>query len=174
MKKLFLAILASSALFLQGCEGPVGPMGPAGEPGQTIYGEVIEIEGTFNETNGYKVDYDLKPVLEPGDKIVGFILEGEDNLGNDNWEPLPQTLFVNGNTYLFSFNFSKAGFTLFMDGNAPLNQFPSEKRTKRWFRVLIIPADLVGKVNEHSMNDIMGKLQIGENDIKKDIEVLNY
>lgn len=170
MKKVFLAFLATSALFLQGCEGPAGRDGIDGQP---IYGEVLEIDGTFNDSNGYKVDYDLTPAIGKDDKIVGFILEGEDNLGNDNWEPLPQTLFENGNSYLFSFNFSTAGFTLFLDGNAPLNQFPVAKRTNRWFRILIIPANLVGVVDPNNMKDIMGKLNINESDIKRDIPILS-
>lgn len=172
MKKIFLAFLATSALFLQGCQGPAGRDGIDGKDGVNILGEVLEIDGTFNAANNYRVDYDLNPYIEEGDKIVGFILEGEDNLGNDNWEPLPQTLFENGNTFLFSFNFSRAGFTLFLDGNAPLSQFPAAKRTNRWFRILIIPADLVGTVNTNSMSDIMGKLNKGEKDVIKDLQHL--
>lgn len=163
MKKLFFA-LAASTFFLQGCEGPVGPPGPAGADG--LIGEVHEVSATFNSANNFAVDFDFQgQPIEASDKIVGFILEGEDNQGNDNWEPLPQTFFDNGNTYVYTFNFSRTGFTLFLDGNANPGLLASSKRSDRVFRMMIVPAWLVGKVDLNNMQDIMAKMGATESDI---------
>ncbi len=163
MKKLFFA-LVTSMFFLQGCEGPVGPPGPAGADG--LIGEVHEVTATFNSANNFAVDFDFQgQPIEASDKIVGFILEGEDNQGNDNWEPLPQTFFDNGNTYVYTFNFSRTGFTLFLDGNANPGLLSSAKRSNRVFRMMIVPAWLVGKVDLNNMQDIMAKMGATESDI---------
>lgn len=162
MKKLFFALVAAT-FFLQACEGPAGPPGPAGP---TIVGEVHEVQASFTSANNYGVDFDFKgKPLAQGDKVVGFILEGEDNQGNDNWEPLPQTFFDKGNTFVYTFNFSITGFTIFLDGNANLSTIASEKRTNRVFRMLIVPADVVNKVNLNSMKDVMAKIGVKESDV---------
>lgn len=162
MKKILFAIVGV-AFFLQGCEGPVGPPGPAGADG--LIGEVHEVTATFNSANNYKVDFDFSRDIPSSDKVVGFILEGEDYLGNDNWEPLPQTFFQNGDTYLFTFDFSLAGFTLKLDGNANQGLLPSSTRTNRVFRMLIVPAALLGKVDLNNMQDIMAKMGAKDADI---------
>lgn len=163
MKKTLFALI-TTAFFLQGCEGPVGPQGPAGADG--LLGEVHEVKATFTASNNFAVDFDFEGFpIEESDKIVGFILEGEDNQGNDNWEPLPQTFFDNGNTYVYTFNFSRTGFTLFLDGNANPGLLSTSKRTDRYFRLMIVPGWLVGKVDLNSMQDIMAKMGVSEADI---------
>ncbi len=164
MKKIFFALLAAP-FFLLSCEGPAGPPGPAGADG--LIGEVHEVTATFTSANNFSVDYDFQgQAIEEGDKIVGFIQDGgQDNQGNYNWEPLPQTFFDNGNTYVFTFNFSRTGFTLFLDGNANPGLISSTKRTDRLFRMMIVPAWLVGKVDLNNMQDIMAKMGAEESDI---------
>lgn len=167
MKKLFFALFATTsvatAFFLQGCEGPVGPPGPDGADG--LIGEVHEVTATFTSSNNFRADFDFKPAIPSNYKVVGFILEGEDNLKNDNWEPLPQTFFLNGNTYLYTFDFSTAGFSLYLKGNANPGLLSSNQRTNRVFRILVVPATLLGKVDLNNMNDIMSKIGVGESDI---------
>lgn len=167
MKKLFFALIATTSVaatfFLQGCEGPVGPPGPNGADG--LIGEVHEVTATFTSSNNYRADFDFKPAIPSSDKVVGFILEGEDNLKNDNWEPLPQTFFHNGNTYLYTFDFSLAGFTLHLKGNASPGLLSSGQRTNRVFRILVVPAALLGKVDLNNMQDIMAKMGTAESDI---------
>lgn len=162
MKKILFALLATP-FFLLSCEGPAGPPGPAGADG--LIGEVHEVTATFTSANGFKADFDFDPAIPASDKVVGFILEGEDNLKNDNWEPLPQTFFDNGRTYVYTFNFSRAGFTLLLDGNADPGLIPAAKRTNRVFRMLIVPAALLGKVDLNNMQDIMAKMGAEESDI---------
>ncbi|WP_367916465.1 hypothetical protein [Leadbetterella sp. DM7] len=167
MKKIFFSLMTAASVatmfFLQGCEGPVGPPGPAGADG--LIGEVHEVKASFTSSNKYAADFDFKPAILEGDKVVGFIQEGEDNQGNYNWEPLPQTFFYNGNTYLFTYNFSLTGFTIFLDGNASPGLIDSGTRTDRYFRMLIVPAALVGKVDLSNMKDIMAKMGVEESDI---------
>ncbi|MCD8538751.1 MAG: hypothetical protein LRY55_02560 [Leadbetterella sp.] len=150
--------------FLQGCEGPVGPPGPAGADG--LIGEVHEVKATFTSGNNFVADFNFEgnPIPE-SDKIVGFILVGEDNQKNDNWEPLPQTFFYNGNTYVYTFNFSRTGFTLQLDGNADPGLLPAGRRTDRYFRMMIVPGWLVGKVDLNNMKDIMSKMGAAESDV---------
>lgn len=162
MKKLFFAIIPA-AFFLQACEGPAGPPGPAGADG--LIGEVHEVTVTFTSANNYRADFDFDPVIPSSDKVIGFILEGEDNLGNDNWEPLPQTFFHNGNTYLYLFDFSRAGFTLHLKGNANPGLLAASQRTNRVFRMLIVPAALINQVDINNMHDIMAKMGAKESDI---------
>lgn len=163
MKKLFFALIAGT-FFLQACEGPAGPPGPAGTDG--LRGEVHDVQATFNAANKYGADFDFKgKPLGQGDKVVGFILEGKDNQGNENWEPLPQTFFDKGNTFVYTFNFSITGFTIFLDGNADPGTLASDKRTNRIFRMMIVPGKLVNKVNLKDMKDIMAKIGVQESDI---------
>jgi hypothetical protein len=170
MKKLVWMFVASAFMF-QACEGPVGPPGPAGEDG--LIGEVLEVKASFNAANKFAADFDIKPAMPATDKLIGFILEGEDNQGNDNWEPLPQTFFENGGTYVYTFNFSQTGFTIFMDGNGNLANIPANKRTDRIFRMVIIPAAIYNTVDTSDMKAVLAAMQVNEATIKSDIQQLN-
>jgi hypothetical protein len=170
MRKLAWMLICSS-LFFQACEGPVGPQGPPGEDG--LIGEVHEVKASFTAANQYAADFDLNPAIPASDKIIGFILEGEDNFGNDNWEPLPQTFFYNGGTFVYTFNFSRTGFTIFLDGTTSLANLPANKRTDRIFRFVIIPAALVNKVNTKDMNAVLQAIKVDKAQIQSHLEQLN-
>lgn len=170
MKKLVCLFVASAFMF-QACEGPAGPPGPAGEDG--LIGEVLEVKASFTTANKFAADFDINPAIPESDKLIGFILEGEDNQGNDNWEPLPQTFFDNGGTYVYTFNFSKTGFTLFMDGTGNLANIPVAKRTDRIFRMVIIPAAIYNTVNTSDMKAVLAAMRVNEAEIKTEIQQLN-
>ncbi len=168
MKKTLIAIIAAGTL-LFGCDGTQGPQGPEGPQGADgLLGEVFEVDNvSFTSGNSYAVSFDFNPAIYQNDKVVGYILSGADNNGDDNWEPLPQTIFYEGNTYLFTFDFSKNGFTFYLDANVNPGLLPSDFRLNRVFRVLVIPAELVNKVNTNDINDVMAKMGINENSVQE-------
>lgn len=170
MKKLVCLFVASAFMF-QACEGPAGPPGPAGADG--LIGEVFEEQITFTANNNYAADFNFNIPLPDTDKLIGFIRDGEDNQGNDNWEPLPQTLFYNGGTFIFTYNFSRTGFTVFIDGNENLSNIPVAKRTNQIFRFVIIPAAMAAKLNTADYNAVMAALKIDDTQINSEILQLN-
>ncbi len=170
MKKLVWMFVASAFMF-QACEGPSGPPGPAGADG--LIGEVLEVQTSFTAANNYSADFNIDPPMYDTDKLIGFIRENADNEGNDNWEPLPMTFFVNSGTYLFTYNFSKTGFTIFMDGSGNLANIPASKRIDRIFRFVIIPAAMASKLNTSDYNAVMSALNLNESHINTEILELN-
>jgi len=168
MRKVLFALVAT-ALFLQGCEGPVGPPGRDGLNGEDgLIGEVFEVSGVnFTAGNSYRVFYDFDPAIYESDKVIGFIHEGEDNLGDDIWEPLPQTFFNGGNTFVYTLDFTRTGFSFFLAGNSNLANVPVAARTNRIFRVVVIPAAFVRTVNTNSFKDVSAKLGLSDKDVVK-------
>ena len=166
MKKTIIAIIAASTLFF-GCDGTQGPPGPEGPQGADgLLGEVFEVDNvSFTNGNDYTANFDFNPAIYKDDKVVAYVLSGVDDKGDDNWEPLPQTIFFNGNTFLFTFDFSKNGFSLYLDANVSPELLPIERRTKKVFRILVIPAELVNKVNTKDINDVMAKMGVTENSV---------
>lgn len=164
MKKIFLALLASSALFLQGCEGPVGPQGPPGES-INIVGEVFEVDATFNAGNEFRTFYDFSKSIEISDVLLVYILEGSDN-GNDIWEKIPTVRFLaNGGLVQYAYDFTINDFSIFMEGNVNLNTLPSNMTQNKVFRVVVVPADFAKTVNTNDINAVMKGANISKDDI---------
>lgn len=166
MKTIFFALIAS-VFFLSSCEGPQGVPGRDGIDGEDgLIGEVFEVEASFTSSNNYEAIFDFDPPIYTSDKVLGYILMGADEFGSDLWEPLPQTLLVNQSIYQFYYDFSANSFAIYFTGNASLESFPLAERTNRVFRFLVVPAALVGKVNESNINDVMAKIGVNEKDVQ--------
>lgn len=180
MKKIFLAFLAASALFLQGCEGPAGRDGIDGIDGVNILGEVFEIKASFNKANDFKITADFpsnvgdKGFLFDEDVVLIYHLERTTDSGLEIWEKLGQPRYLsNGRVYHYGYDFSYVDYSIFMNGNFDLSTLPANATNERWFRIVIVPAKLVGTVNPNSIKDVMGKLNISESDVKRNTPILH-
>ncbi len=158
MKKLANFVMLLGVIALMSCEtveGPMGPQGPAGADG--LIGSIFEAEVDFTASNGYAVLVSFPEGIElyNTDLVMAYVLQGVDN-GTDIWEPLPQTIFYEGKTLLYTFDHTFQDINFFMDGTVDLNTLPANYTDGLVFRVAIIPAAFIAKVNPANMSEVMG------------------
>lgn len=173
MKKIFLAFLATSALFLQGCEGPAGRDGIDGIDGGSILGQAFEITATFNSGNQFSVTSDFPAsvgengAIVESDVVLVYHLERTQN-GLEIWEKVGMPRYLsNGRVYHYGYDFSYVDYSIYMDGNFDLSTLPSNATNGRVFRIVIVPADFVSKVNTNNFKEVIGALNLNESGIVK-------
>ncbi|MCW5910490.1 MAG: hypothetical protein KIT62_05420 [Cyclobacteriaceae bacterium] len=163
MKKLvFLLVLALGAA----CEGPEGPAGPPGEDGSIIASKAFEIQVDFTEANNYA---HLEPYgfnVLSSDVTLVYALWGKEN-GKDIWRLLPQQVFFEEGLMQYNFDFTDVDVNIFLDATFPLSLLGNEWVTDQVFRVVVVPADLVGRANYADYHATMKNLGIREEDFQK-------
>lgn len=160
MKKLaaivfVLSVIFSSCETVEGPEGRMGPAGPAGADG--LIGSIFEAEVDFTASNDFEALVAFPENIEVynTDLVMAYVLQGVDG-ETDIWEPLPQTVFYENNTLLYTFDHTFEDINLFMDGNFNLEILPANYTDGMIFRIAIIPAAFIGKVDPKNMIDVMG------------------
>ncbi len=170
MKKIFLALVTVSALFLQSCEGPIGPPGPAGIDGGSILGQAFEAELTFNASNqfsgvfNYPTTVGDKGAILESDVILVYLLERVQN-NLDVWEKIPMPRYFGNGVYHYGFDFTTVDFSIFMEGNFNLSTLPSNATTNKIFRVVVVPADFAKTVDTNDINAVLKGAGIAKEDI---------
>jgi len=172
MKKLY-ALLLLTFVFVS-CEGPVGPPGlpgppgPEGPPGEGggLLGQVIEVETDLNANTDYEdiIEFpnDIE-VFESDIVMVYRLMESVD--GIDIWEPLPQTIFIDNDILLYTFDYTAFDVRLFLDGTINFDRLDPIDTDNLIFRIAIIPADFAKSVDVKKMDQVMKVLKI--KDIKR-------
>lgn len=159
MKKLLLSLTIVSLLLIS-CSGEVGPPGPPGQDGVNILGQIFEVEVDFNSNNDYKVLVDIPSEIEvfDTDVIVAYVLTDViDDV--DVWEPLPQSLFLGGETLLYGFNYTFSDVEFFLDGTVFLDNLPPEFTQDLIFRVAVIPADAAQNLDLQNMENVINSFK---------------
>jgi hypothetical protein len=163
MKKLmFLLVLAVGVA----CEGPEGPIGPPGDDGEIIASKAFEIEVDFNEANNYAY---LEPYgfdVLSSDVTLVYALWGAEN-GKDIWRLLPQQVFFEEGLLQYNFDFTDVDVNIFLDATFPLSALGSEWTNDQVFRVVVVPADLVGRPNYADYDATMKRFNLSDNDFQK-------
>ncbi len=162
MKKLsLLSSLLIIALFIS-CTGDPGPQGPPGFDGADgLIGTIFEVEADFTEGNNYEYLVDIPTNIEvfDTDVIMAYILTGVDN-DVDIWEPLPQTLFFEGDILLYGFNHTFFDVNFFLDGTVDFASLDALYTDGVVFRVAVIPAAFAETTDLTNIKEVMSAMQI--------------
>jgi hypothetical protein len=163
MKKLlFLMFLAVGVA----CEGPMGPEGIPGEDGSIIASKAFEIEVDFTAANDYA---HLEPYgfdVLSSDVTLVYVLWDVKN-SKDIWRLLPQQVFFEEGLMQYNFDFTDVDVNLFLDATFPLSMLDNEWTINQVFRVVVVPADLVGRTNYADYDATMKRFNLSDSDFQK-------
>ncbi|NNM22693.1 MAG: collagen-like protein [Flavobacteriaceae bacterium] len=147
MKNILLLLAIGSSVIFSSCEGDPGPPGPPGEPGINILGQVFEARVDFTEANDFQVLVDIPANVEvfESDAILVYWLEDvvPDGSGGsiDVWSPLPQTIYVEGGSFQYTFNHTFIDVLLLLQGDIDLGTLGNGFRIDQIFRIAVVPAE---------------------------------
>lgn len=180
MKKLSLVLGAFLSLFILSCEGPEGPPGFDGRDGQdgqdgvNVTGRVIDIEGTFNAGNNYRIFYEFPQTIEVLETDVVLVYlqfdQTTDNNGEavDIWRPLPQTLIVDQGLLQYNFEHTFFDVDIFLDADFEFNLLLPGDTDNQVFRIAVIPADAAAaKLDTSNIEAVMASLGVNESDVQR-------
>jgi len=165
MKKIFLLVFAISALVFQGCEGPMGPQGPQGQDGAVIASSAFELELDFNSANEYQIREDYGFEVLPYDVVLVYILWETD--GKEIWRLLPQSVFLPEGVLQYNFDFTDVDVRLFLDGTVNFGSLESIWTQDQVFRVVVAPADNVGRIDYSNYEDVTKMLGLEDGDFQR-------
>ncbi|GIL22139.1 MAG: hypothetical protein BroJett042_06520 [Bacteroidota bacterium] len=160
MKKLMFLLIAVVGF---ACEGP---MGPPGEDGEIIASKAFEIQVDFNEANNYAHLEEYGFNVLASDVTLVYALWGSEN-GKDIWRLLPQQVFFEEGLLQYNFDFTDVDVNIFMDATFPLSALSSEWTDDQVFRVVVVPADLVGRPNYADYEATMARFNLSDKDFQK-------
>jgi hypothetical protein len=146
MKRLAIIFLLGLAVFFQACEGPPGPpgipgpQGPQGQAGLVLLGEVFEADIAFTAQNGYLVDFDFNPAIEPSDVVLVYI-RWETFNNTPVWRLLPQTVFFEEGVLIYNYDFTLEDFTVFLETTFDPEILDDSWTRNQRIRVVVLPAD---------------------------------
>jgi len=157
MKKLFTLFTAVLFIAFSSCEGPQGPPGLDGADGQdgdVVVANAFEIVIDFNKENNYEFIEDYGFNVFPTDVTLVFIL-WEEIAGTEVWRLLPQNVeFPDGNL-IYNYDFTQVDVRFFLDGTTNFTTLGNEWTQAQVFRVVVVPADNVGRQNLTELDAIM-------------------
>ncbi|TYA59274.1 hypothetical protein [Formosa maritima] len=151
MKNIFIVLMAFSCIIFTSCEGPEGP---PGNDGGLIVAPAFEIELDFTAGNNYEFIEPYGFEIYPYDMTLVYILWEIDN-GQDIWRLVPQTVLFEDSTLIYNFDFTRNDVRFFLDGTVNFNTLDPSWTQNQIFRVVIVPADNVGKQNFNDLNSVM-------------------
>ena len=152
--KRIISLIALFTLLFTACEGPPGPPGITGPPGQSLASTAFEIEIDFVAPNYSFVEPYGFEVLPTDVTLVYVLWETLDN-GAEVWRLTPQTvIFDTGDDLVYNYDFTQTDVRFFLEGSNLAGLGP-EWTTNQVFRVVVIPADNVGRVDYSDLNTVM-------------------
>ncbi|TPV32379.1 hypothetical protein FJ651_12505 [Paucihalobacter ruber] len=169
MKKLFTLFTAVVLIGLSSCEGPQGPPGPPGLNGADgqdgevgiIVSQAFEIVLDFNEQNNYEFIEPYGFEVFPTDVTLVFIL-WEDIAGTEVWRLLPQSVEFSDGNLVYNYDFTQEDVRFFLDGTTNFAALGNEWTQAQVFRVVVVPADNLGRQNLTDFDAIMALYGITE------------
>ena len=162
MKKLCIALIAIVSIALTSCtgdQGPPGPPGNAGMNGGIIVSNAFQIELDFNLGNNFEEFEPYGFEVFPTDVTLVYILWETIN-GQDVWRLLPQTVEFSDGTLTYNFDFTRTDVRFFLDGSTDFANLNASFTQNQIFRVVVIPADNVGRINYNDLDQVMSTYDI--------------
>lgn len=151
MKKIFILCITLSCFLITSCEGP---QGPPGIDGGLIVSQAFEIELDFNASNNYEYVEPYGFQVYPTDVTLVYILWEVAN-GREIWRLLPQNVEFTDGTLTYNYDFTQIDVRFFLDGTVNLDTLGPVWTQNQVFRVVVVPADNVGRHNYSDLNTIM-------------------
>ena len=183
MKKISVFLFSLLAVVLASCEGPAGPPGPPGfdgldgQDGINILGTVLEIEGTFNFDNEYRIFYEFPQEVEvfESDVVLVYILWEQVDDGNgglvDVWRLLPQTRILDQGLLQYNYDHTFFDVSVFLESDFDLSTLSPGDTDDQVFRIAIVPAEygLNSKLDHSNIDAVMRSLNVSEEDIRRTV-----
>ena len=168
-------------IFITACEGPIGPPGPPGfdgvdgQDGINLLGQVIEIEGTFEDANDYSLFFEFPQTVEvfESDIVLVYILWGQtedaDGIPVDIWRLLPQTRLLDQGILQYNYDHTFFDVSIFLESDFDLSTLLPGDTDNQIFRIAVMPADFVqgARVNLSNIEVVMDMLNAQESDIQR-------
>ncbi|MFD2550749.1 hypothetical protein ACFSQP_02865 [Bizionia sediminis] len=145
MKKTF-SILILCLFVMLSCEGPQGPPGVPGPSGGQVVAPAFEIALDFTPENNYEFVGPYGFTIFPSDVTLVYML-WETNNGQEIWRLLPQTVNFTEGTLTYNFDFTRTDVRFFLEGSVNPAILDSSWTRNQVFRVVVVPADNVGKID---------------------------
>ncbi|BAO77632.1 hypothetical protein [Winogradskyella sp. PG-2] len=161
MKKI-VSFLTVFALLLTACEGPQGPPGFDGFDGldgEIIASSAFEIELDFIEADNYEFIEAYGFDVLPTDVTLVYILWETLN-GQDVWRLVPQTVQFNDGNLVYNYDFTQTDVRFFLDGTTDFTTLDDAFTLAQVFRVVVVPADNVGRTDITDINNVISKYNI--------------
>lgn len=136
------------------CEGDQGPPGIDGE-----VAPAFEIEVDFNASNNYAITQNYGFNVYPSDVVLIYI-SWETIDGTEIWRLLPQTALFDEGVLSYNYDFTDADFSIFMDATFDLGTLDSSWTQNQYFRVVVVPADYINKVDTSNYDDVINAANI--------------
>jgi len=152
--KHILSFITVITLLLTSCQGPQGPPGfngLDGQDGDIIASSAFEIELDLNENNNYEFFEAYGFEVLPTDVTLVYILWETIN-GQDIWRLMPQTVYFDDGELVYNYDFTQTDVRLFLDGTTDFALLDSAFTLNQVFRVVVVPADNVGKTSINYSN----------------------
>jgi hypothetical protein len=157
--KRILSFISVFALLLTSCEGDPGP---PGRDGAIIASSAFEIVIDFGVANDYSFVEPYGFEVLPTDVTLVYILWDTIN-GQDIWRLMPQTVnFEDGSNLIYNYDFTQSDVSFFLEGTTNLNTLGLEWVQNQVFRVVVVPADNVGRLDYSDLNTVMDMYGIKE------------
>lgn len=163
MKKLMFLLIVMVGV---ACQGPMGPEGLPGEDGEIIASKAFEIEVDFTEANGYAHLEEYGFNVLSSDVTLVYVLWDTEN-GNDIWRLLPQQVFFQEGLMQYNYDFTNVDVNIFLDATFSLSALGSQWTNDQVFRVVVVPADLVGRPNYADYDATMKRFNLTDKDFQK-------
>ncbi|WP_185783865.1 collagen-like protein [Croceivirga lutea] len=182
MKDLKILFAAVVSLVLFSCEGPAGPPGPPGfdgvngQDGVNILGTVLEIQGTFEESNDYSIFYEFPSSVEvfESDAVLVYLLwdQVDDANGGDPidvWRLLPQTRILDQGLLQYNYDHTFLDVNIFLESDFDLTELLPGDTVDQVFRIVVVPAEFAQDttIDLTNLDDVMTNLELNINDIQK-------
>lgn len=151
MKKVRMLLVAMITIAFMSCEGPQGPQG---NDGGLIVSQSFEIELDFNAANNYQYIEPYGFQVLSSDVTLVYILWETIN-GQDIWRLVPQNVIFQEGILTYNYDFTQDDVRFFLDGTINFNSLNPSYTQNQVFRVVVIPADNVGRLNYNDLSVVM-------------------
>lgn len=159
--KHLLTLISVFAIILTSCQGDQGPPGFDGQNGAIIASSSFEIELNFNASNNYQFTEGYGFNILPSDVTLVYILWETLN-GNDVWRLMPQTVQFSDGSLVYNYDFTQTDVRFFLEGSTDFNVLDASFTQNQVFRVVVVPADNVGRTDLSDLDTVMELYNITE------------
>ncbi len=156
MKKISILFIAFLSIVITSCEGP---QGPPGRDGGLIVSQAFEIELDFTPGNNYEFVESYGFTVFPTDVTLVYILWEVSN-GQEIWRLVPQNVEFADGTLTYNYDFTQEDVRFFLDGTVNFDLLDQSWTRNQVFRVVVVPADNVGKQGYSDINVVMEAFNI--------------
>jgi hypothetical protein len=122
-------------------------------------GQVFETTVDFTFNNNFSQLINIPSFVEvyESDVILVYwlesVIQGNNGDSIDIWSPLPQTIFLDGGSFQYTFNHSFIDVSLFLQGDINLNTLGSDFTNNQTFRIAVVPAEFAD--TNPTMEDVL-------------------